>query len=383
MDSGGLKITGSVSGTGSVTLDKGSTLELGASATLADTQTVKFAGDGAELQLDGSGSSSSFGLKIDGLAATDKLDLKTIDYGDGSHTTATYDSNAQHTGGVLTVTDGTHSTKMTLVGDYRFAHFAGSNDDPGDPSSGHTLITLKADDDAPTITAGKTGGGSVSEQAATTGSSTSDPSTPVSGTIGFSDVDLVDRPTAKITSQTVTWTGSTSLDLSSLTSGQLAALNADLEALKAGLAVTTSGNNNGIAQWTYSIIDNKLDFLGAGQTATIESTITISDGYPDGTDAAKVTITIAGTNDQTVLASVNSASVSTTVAESADDSSTQNIAPINGSLAFSDKDIGDSLTASPGPVAILINGQALISELSAAQAATLTAALDHLTFGAA
>src|SRR5439155_773237 len=92
--------------------------------------------------------------------------------------------------------------------------------------------------------------------------------------------------------------------------------------------------------------------------------------------------TVTGTNDQTVLTSVNSTAVTTTVAESAGDSSAQDIAALTGSLAFHDADIGDSLTASAATPSVLINGAALTSELSAAAAAALTTALDHLSFGA-
>src|SRR5262249_54262088 len=87
------------------------------------------------------------------------------------------------------------------------------------------------------------------------------------------------------------------------------------------------------------------------------------------------------TKNQTLLSLGNSTNVSTTAAESPGDSSHQDIAPITGLLAFSDKDIGDSLTASAGAATILLNGKLLTSELSAADALALTSALDHLSFG--
>jgi hypothetical protein len=130
----------------------------------------------------------------------------------------------------------------------------------------------------------------------------------------------------------------------------------------------------------YTVADHATDYLASGQTATEKFTVTIDDG--SGIATQTVTITITGTNDQTVLSSVNSTAVSTSVAESTGDSSAQNISAINGSLAFSDKDIGDSLTASAGAATILINGHALTSELTQTQIDALTAALDHLSFGA-
>jgi VCBS repeat-containing protein len=135
--------------------------------------------------------------------------------------------------------------------------------------------------------------------------------------------------------------------------------------------------------WTYQLANGQANVqaLRAGQTATDSFTVQVADGH-GGTDTKTIMVTVTGTNDQTVLTSVNSTAASTNVAESSGDSSAQNIAAIAGSLAFSDKDIGDSLTASAASPSVLINGNALTSELSAPAAAVLTAALDHLSLGA-
>ena len=71
------------------------------------------------------------------------LDLIDINFPAGA-TTATYADNGAHTGGVLTVTDGTHTANFTLSGDYSAAAFTtdgkGRNDrhrhagaEPGSP----------------------------------------------------------------------------------------------------------------------------------------------------------------------------------------------------------------------------------------------------------
>ena len=91
---------------------------------------------------------------------------------------------------------------------------------------------------------------------------------------------------------------------------------------------------------------------------------------------------ITGANDQTVLTSVNSTAVSTVVSELAGDSSAQDIAAIHGSLAFTDEDIGDNLTASASLSSVLINGNPLSSKLSDAAANALTTALNDLRVGA-
>ena len=277
---GTLKITGSVASSGpdasgSIKIDSGAVLDLDGS----DTQNVVFAGTNGELQID----TSSFGGSISGLAATDQIDLSTIGYGPG--TTGTY------SGGVLTITDGTHSISMTLTGDYSDAHFAGSSD-----GHGGTLITLNAHDDAPAFDAADaTQIANVTELADTTGSTTaSDSSSPASGTIHFTDIDLTDRPTATIT-QSVTWTSGTTDLSSSLTP-------TEISALEHAFSLTQSGNtNNGVIGWSYQISDSALDFLGAGETAQVTSTVLLHD-HQHGHDTATVTVTITGANDAPALA---------------------------------------------------------------------------------
>lgn len=278
--SGVLKITGSVVGSGSIRVDAGAFLEL--NATVAAAQKIVYDGAGSsEVQLD----ASTFGGQIQGMAATDELDLRTIGY--GAHTTGTYVGDAS--GGVLTITDGTHSISMTLVGDYRHAHFAGASD-----GHGGTLVTLNADDDKPTFATGETSqAGSFTELSDTTGSSTSNPTPALTGTIHFTDIDLVDRPTATITSQSVTWA-----DHSTDLSGSLS--QAQIDAIEHALLLQQPGNtNNGAIGWTYAIADDALDFLGDQQTATVTSTITLND-HEGKTDTATVTITVTGANDTPV-----------------------------------------------------------------------------------
>ena len=277
--SGVLKISGSVQGSGSIQIDAGASLEL--DATVAATQRIVFDGAGSsEFQLD----ASTFGGQIQGMAATDEIDLRTIGY--GLSTTGTYVSNANNDGGVLTITDGTHSISMTLVGDYRHAHFAGASD-----GHGGTLITLNAADSGPTFAAGETTQtGAFAELSDSTGASTSNPMPALTGSVHFTDIDLVDRPTATITSQTVTWTDHATNLSASLTEAQI-------DAFEHALLLQQSGNaNNGAIAWTYTISDDALDFLAAGQTATVTSTITLDD-HEGGKDTASVRITVTGAND--------------------------------------------------------------------------------------
>jgi hypothetical protein len=280
------ELTGSISG--SVVVDAGATLEVKDTV----TQTVTLAGDGAELEID----TKDFDGAISDLTANDKIDLTTIKWGPG--TSAVYVPNDADpaSGGVLTVTGDDGSTiSLTLVGDYRDAHFAGSDE------AGHTLITIHADDDAPTLTTdGATLSASVLELADTTNSDTLTPSPAATGSMAFTDIDLTDRPTATITDSSATWLDSDHTQLA-LTTGQASAL-------EAALSVLTSGKNNGTVDWSYSVKDGALDFLAQGQTATVVSTITLDDHH-GGTDTAQVTITITGANDAPTLSDTTLPSV--------------------------------------------------------------------------
>ncbi|MGY4299595.1 VCBS repeat-containing protein [Bradyrhizobium sp. i1.4.4] len=290
---GTLTLFGSLSGsaTGAVVVDAGATLEVKG----AVSQTITLAGDGAELEID----TKDFGGSIAELSANDKIDLTMIKWGPG--TSAVYVPDADHpaNGGVLTVTgDDGKSISLTLIGDYRDAHFAGSDE------GGHTLITIHADDDAPTFTTTDVAQltASFSEQPDTTGSSsTIDPSPAATGSIDFKDIDLTDRPTVTKVDQDVTWLdGATDLT-ASLTPDETAAL-------KNALTYQLTGKNNGTVTWHYSIADNALDFLGQDQTAKVVSTITLDDGRGE-TTTTDVTITITGKNDAPTLDSATLAAV--------------------------------------------------------------------------
>lgn len=289
---GTLSLFGSLSGAGSVTIDANATLVVDATV----SQTVTFGGTGAELDIH----TTDFGGSIAGLAATDRIDLSSIDYGLG--TSAVYVANANaSTGGTLTITDACgHHISLTLTGaDYSNATFAGSDD-----GTGHTLITVNAADDAPKFTAvGATLTAGFSELADTTGASTTyDPAPAATGSIAFTDVDLTDRPTVTITHQDVTWLDSDHATQLTLTPGEISAL-------ETALTLQQTGKNNGTVGWSYSIADGALDFLADGQTAKVLSTITLDD-HQGQKVTADVTITIHGTNDAPTLDNATLAAIS-------------------------------------------------------------------------
>jgi autotransporter passenger strand-loop-strand repeat protein len=101
----------------------GATLEL----TGADTSSVMFKGTTGTLQLD---SSTGFSGTVAGMTGQDTLDLRDIDFADIQ--TPSFSGNS--TGGTLSVTDGTHTAGIALLGNYLASTFAASSDGHGGTS---------------------------------------------------------------------------------------------------------------------------------------------------------------------------------------------------------------------------------------------------------
>ncbi|WBL79613.1 FecR domain-containing protein [Bradyrhizobium xenonodulans] len=336
---GELTLFGTLSGTGSVTVDAGALLTLEGSV----TQTINLAGDGAALQID----TSTFGGSIAELSTADTIDLSSIVYDDG--TSATYNAAT----GELVVSDAyNHTITLKLTGaDYSNYHFAGSDD-----GHGGTLITINANDDAPTFaTASLTA--TVPERENTTGSSALDPTpTAATGAHDFKDIDLTDRPTAEITGQSVTWfdtDGTTPLTLT----GQEAAL-------EQALTLQLTGKNNGTIGWSYSVADNALDFLGENQTAKVVSTVTLDDhqGHKITTD---VTITLAGKNDAPTITAGTDDSAGATLPE------TNAGLDQTGTLTASDVDTTDHVSVARDHVTVYLDGTLQTDDVGDLSHATL------------
>jgi hypothetical protein len=119
---GTLRVEHAVTGGGAAIVDGGHLDFMG-----AFNQDVTFAGTGV-LQL---AQSQSFGATITGLShtGTNSLDLTDIAFKNAGQ--ATFVDNGKKTGGVLTVTDGVHTAKINLVGDYAGATFTCRSDTQG------------------------------------------------------------------------------------------------------------------------------------------------------------------------------------------------------------------------------------------------------------
>jgi autotransporter passenger strand-loop-strand repeat protein len=126
-------------GTALATTISAGLMELASGASIG-SKPVTFAGSGT-LKLD---ASVSFSGKIQGFGASAVLDLADIAF--GSKTTVAFKENAANTGGTLTVSDGVHVAKLSLIGQYSASQFTKGPDSGtgtliGDPSAAAALTT--------------------------------------------------------------------------------------------------------------------------------------------------------------------------------------------------------------------------------------------------
>ncbi len=88
-----------------------------------DSGKVTFGGSGGTLQLD---QPATFTGTLAGFAMPDSIELQGIAF--GATTTLAFSENNSHAGGTLTVTDGTHTAAIALLGNYMASTFTLSND---------------------------------------------------------------------------------------------------------------------------------------------------------------------------------------------------------------------------------------------------------------
>jgi hypothetical protein len=128
---GTLKLDGAVTGSGTVAVAAGSVVITNIHA----REAVTFTGQGGTLELD---QSQTYSGDVAGFSMTGQTTLDLRDIGFVSPNEATFSGTAKS--GVLTVTDGTHTARIHLVGDYTGSTFVASGDGNGgvdivDPSA--------------------------------------------------------------------------------------------------------------------------------------------------------------------------------------------------------------------------------------------------------
>ncbi len=200
-------------------------------------------------------------------------------------------------------------------------------DSAGATATQTVTVTILGTNDPPVITSGPQSA-SVSELADTTGSLA--PDTTSAGSLNFTDGDTGDTHTASATLTSAVWSGGSTVPTETLTAAQTA------------LSTTvndSTGTGSGSVDLNFSIPDNEVDFLAAGETLTLTYNVAVSDASETATQT--VTVTVEGANDAPAVTSApDSGSVdelANTTGSSAQDST-------SGTLSFSDVDLSDSHT---------------------------------------
>jgi VCBS repeat-containing protein len=188
-----------------------------------------------------------------------------------------------------------------------------------------------------------------------------------SGTIGFTDADLTDRPVASAAFSSFSYLNAYGVDVTSqLTAGQLAAISA----VDGPLTVQQApGNtNNGSASWSYGASDDAFDFLADGEILTLTYTATVDDGH-GGVLTKPITVTVTGSNDTTeITGEPQTAAITEHVGTH--NSATPDTA--NGAITFVDADLTDTHdveitgVSASGVMTGLANGAVQLSWLSLA-----------------
>lgn len=200
-------------------------------------------------------------------------------------------------------------------------------------------VTVTGANDEVAMTSGPDAA-SVAEQAGVTGSTALDSTSPdPTGTLTFADVDLSDSHSVSVALTSAVW----SVDPTFLPTDTLN----DLQTALATLLHDSIGSGTGGVDWTFSIPDRDLDFLGAGETLTVSYDVTVSDGFTSSTET--VTITATGAEDPMVVNPVTVA-----VADTANADAGNSVAAGNAII-----DVFDSAGDASSSLSITaVNGQA-------------------------
>ena len=208
------------------------------------------------------------------------------------------------------------------------------NDGHGNVGAQNLVITITGTNDVPTIGA-TTNPLPIAE---VIGDSHAQDIPQVNGTIAITDQDLGDTLTLSVTGNaTASYNGGTL---------PVAAGVVDVSALIASGAISfdpaTSNGGQQIINWHYDPAAADLDWLRAGDTLTLTYVAQVNDGHGN-VGAQNLVITITGTNDvPTIGATTNPLPI----AEVIGDSHAQDIPQVNGTIAITDQDLGDTLTLS-------------------------------------
>jgi len=218
----------------------------------------------------------------------------------------------------------------------------------GDSTAQNLVVTITGTNDQTVLT-------SIAVQTVTEAGNASAQDLLLTGVLSFTDLDMGDTLAAAVVG-TPTVVASTGVSLPAALAAALA------PALSFSANLTSNGGTQTIG-YSYDPTAVNLDFLRAGQTLTVTYAVKVGDST-----AQNLVVTITGTNDQTVLTSI----ATQTVTE-AGNASTQDLL-LTGALSFIDLDIGDTLAAAVvgTPTVVASTGVSLPAALAAALAPALS-----------
>ncbi len=192
----------------------------------------------------------------------------------------------------------------------------------------------------------------------------------VSGAIGFSDVDLSDRPTVTAPFSSYSYLAADGITTLTLSAAQQSALELALTIMPGPTNAAT-----GSASWTYSVADSALDFLAQGEKLTLTYMATVDD-HNGGVVTKPITVTITGTEDAPALSASSNAFTELAGTNNPDTDS------VSGAIGFNDVDLTDRPTVT-APFSsysyIAANGTTALT-LTAAQQSAVETALSGVPF---
>jgi hypothetical protein len=248
--SGALIIDSPVTGGGDAVIAGGSLEFTGAS-----DNNVSFGGSATGvLALD---QSHSFTGQISGFAAPDQIDLGDIAY--SSNTTLSYAADADHHGGVLTVSDGAQTTALDFVGSFTATSFALASD-----GHGGTML-----DDVAVTSTNASSSAVAGAAAATPGVDTT------GGSVAFTSAAPTDVETASFTPDAAGYAGHFSL------------------------GAVSDSNGSGAVAWAFSLDHDQINLApGATQTQSYDVTV----GAPAAVAAQQtIAVSIGGAGNDTFV----------------------------------------------------------------------------------
>jgi VCBS repeat-containing protein len=198
-------------------------------------------------------------------------------------------------------------------------------DSAGATATQTVTVTILGTNDPPVITSGPQSA-AISELADTTGSPAPDSTS--AGTLNFTDGDTGDAHTASATLSSAVWSGGSTAPTDTVTAAQTALTTTMND---------STGTGSGSVDLNFSIPDNEVDFLAAGETLTLTYNVAVSDASESATQT--VTVTVSGAND---APSITDGPGSGSVDELPNTVGSSGVDSTSGTLAFSDVDLSDT-----------------------------------------